>query len=48
MDTSSDSDSDELVGTEYYMAPETRQGRYDFSTDLWSLGVLLKQLKCEA
>ena len=29
------------VGTPYYMAPEMIKGRYDYKSDVWSIGVIL-------
>lgn len=29
------------VGSPYYMAPEMLVGRYDYATDMWSIGVIL-------
>ena len=34
------------VGTAYYMSPELLDGRYDRSTDVWSLGILSYILLC--
>jgi serine/threonine protein kinase len=40
--SSEESDEDDLVGTEEYMAPEAFEGEFHFGTDLWSLGVILE------
>jgi serine/threonine protein kinase len=34
------------VGTAYYMSPELLKGRYDRSTDLWSIGIVSYILLC--
>ena len=41
-DRQADSKTFTLVGTPHYMAPEILQAKgYSFSTDIWSLGVIL-------
>ena len=37
-------DSDELVGSEYYISPEMLESRqWSYATDLWALGIILFQ-----
>ena len=36
-----------IIGTPHYMAPEVILGKsYDFSVDLWSLGIMLYEFIC--
>jgi serine/threonine protein kinase len=35
-----------IVGTDYYMAPEVIKGRYDRSCDIWSIGIVTYILLC--
>ena len=36
-----------IVGTPHYMAPEVSDGQgYTFSTDIWSLGIILFEMVC--
>ena len=36
-----------IIGTPHYMAPEVAEGQgYTFSTDLWSLGIILFEMVC--
>jgi cGMP-dependent protein kinase len=38
-----------MIGTPHYMGPEVLQGKgYTFSTDLWSIGVMLFEFVCGA
>ena len=37
-----------MVGTPYYLSPEIVQSQpYSFSTDVWSMGVILYELTCQ-
>jgi len=43
--THTHSSAQTVVGTPYYLSPEIIEGKgYSFSSDMWSLGILLYEL----